>query len=421
MLNPEYKIEKLANNITLIIEEIPSLRSVAVGILAGVGSVHEEDSNAGISHYIEHMLFKRTAKRSALDIAEEIDAIGGKINAHTSKEYTNYYAVVLDTHVDVAVDILADMYLNSVFEKEELNTERNVILEEINMYEDTPDENIHDLAMQNIWNQHALGRPIIGRAESINKINRDKILNYYKSHYTPENTIISVAGNIKANQVIKLVKDKFEHFTGKKNKYSEELPKINPGMTTYKKKTEQVHLCLSIKGVSYENEDRFSLSLLSAILGGNMSSRLFQKIREQKGLVYSIYTYPAFYKKAGLFMTYAGTNLKNSQQVLDLSLQEFSAIKDKGITPAELNRAKEQIKGSMVLSMETSSSRMTWLAKSYYYYQKIDTLETVFKKIDKVSAEDIQRLANNFFIKENMHLTAIGDFPKKNYFKEIVC
>lgn len=402
-------------------EEIPTLRSASVGILAGVGSKQETDDISGISHFIEHMLFKRTAKRSAQDIAEEIDAIGGKINAHTSKEYTNYYAVVLDTHIDLSIDILSDMYLNSVFDKEELNTERNVILEEINMYEDTPDENIHDLAMQNIWNKHPLGRPIIGQTESINKINREKIIDFYKTNYTPENTIIAVAGNIKAAEITKLVKDKLEHFSGKHVKYEDELPIINPGITTYKKKTEQVHVCLSMKGSSYESDERYALSILSAVMGGNMSSRLFQKIREQKGLVYSIYTYPAFYQKAGLFITYAGTNLKNSQQVIDLSLKEFSEVKEKGISAEELNRAKEQIKGSMVLSMETSSSRMSWLAKSYYYYRKIDTLEEVFKRIDKVTAEDIQKLANKFFIKENMHLTAIGDFSKKNYFKELVC
>lgn len=421
MLNSEYKIEKLANGITLLMEEIPTLRSVAVGILTGVGSKNEPDDISGISHYIEHMLFKRTAKRSARDIAEQIDAIGGRLNAHTSKEYTSYYAVVLDTHIDIAVDILSDMYLNSIFDKDELVTERNVILEEINMYEDTPDENIHDLAMQNIWDKHPLGKPIIGQAASINKITREKIINYYKEHYTPENTIISVAGNIKATEISKLIRDKFEHLAGKKNKFTDELPHINPGMTVYKKKTEQVHVCIGTKGVSYESDDRFALSLMSAILGGNMSSRLFQKVREQKGLVYSIYTYPAFYQKSGLFMAYAGTNLKNSQQVVDLMLQEFKEIKEKGITQEELTRAREQLKGSMVLSMETSSSRMSWLAKAYYYYCKIDSLETVFKKVDNVKAEDIQRMANSFFIKENMHLTAIGDFPKKNYFKELIC
>ncbi len=421
MLKPDYKIEKLTNGLTIVLEEIPALRSVSVGILVGTGSSSETEEIAGISHFVEHMLFKGTAKRSAYDIAKEIDAIGGKINAGTDKEYTSYYAVVLDTHLDVAINILSDMYLNSVFDKDEINKERNVILEEIGMYEDTPDENIHDLACQNILDGHPLGRTVLGSAESIKKINKEKLLDYFKKNYTPDNTIIAVAGNFKADEALALIKENFSRLPGKRVILPEPEINIKPGTKIYKKETEQAHLCLSTRGVSFKDEDRFALSLLSSVLGRNMSSRLFQKIREQKGLVYSIYTYPTFFKNAGIFTCYAGTNVKNAQEVVDITLKEFQLLKEKGITAEELSRVKEQLKGNMVLGMESSSSRMSWLAKSYYYYNEVKNLDEVFKKIDRVSADDVQRLANKFFISESLQLTAIGNFPKKNFFQELIC
>lgn len=421
MLNPDYKIEKLANGLTIVLEEIPALRSVSVGVLVGSGSSSENEEIAGISHFMEHMLFKGTAKRSAYDIAKEIDAIGGRINAGTDKEYTSYYAVVLDAHLEIAINVLSDMYLNSVFDKDEINKERNVILEEIGMYEDTPDEKIHDLACQNILDGHPLGCTVLGTAESIKKITREKLLDYFKKNYTPDNTIIAVAGNFKAEEALALIKESFCRLPGKKIPLLEPEINLKPGIKIYKKETEQAHVCLSTRGVSFKDEDRFALSLLSSVLGRNMSSRLFQKIREQKGLVYSIYTYPTFFKNAGIFTCYAGTNVKNSQEVVDIILKEFQLIKEKGITAEELLRSKEQLKGNMVLGMESSSSRMSWLAKSYYYYNEVKNLDEVFKKIDRISADDVQRLANRFFISGSLQLTAIGNFPKKNFFKELLC
>ncbi len=404
---------------TVLIEELPVMRSVSVGILVGYGSKHEEAQKGGLAHFIEHMLFKGTARRSPQQIAEEIDAVGGRINAHTSKEYTSFYTIVLDEHIDLAIDILADMYLNSTFKQEELDRERNVILEEISMYEDTPDEKIHDLAAQNIWDGHPLGNPIIGTVESVKGLTREDMLNCLKKHYTPDNTIIAIAGNVQTEQVLKLLKEKFDAYRGKKTEILVPETHVVPGVKVYKKKTEQVHMCLSIKGVSYCHDDRFTFSILSSVLGGSMSSRLFQKVREQKGLVYSIYSYPTFYREGGLFTVYVGTQLKATQEVLDITQQEVRNIKSTGITPEELSRAKEQLKGHMVLNMEDTSSRMSWLLKSYYYYHKVNLVEEVMAKIDKVTVDDVQRLANEFFITEDIQLTAIGNFPSVKYFKPI--
>ncbi|MDR1998280.1 MAG: insulinase family protein [Candidatus Margulisbacteria bacterium] len=416
-----YKTHKLPNGLTLLIEEMPTVHSVAVGFLAGFGSKHERAVPGGIAHYIEHMLFKGTLRRSPADIAEQIDSVGGRINAHTSKEYTSYYAVVLDEHFALASDVLADMYLNSAFAEEEIERERNVILEEINMYEDSPDEKIHDLSCQNIWDGHILGEPIIGTEKSVKKITRADMVGCIKNFYTPDNTIIAVAGNVRAEEVLRQVEEKLGAFRGRRQDYQDEPIKIVPGIKVVKKDTEQVHLCLSTKGVPYTSADRFTLSLLSSALGGSMSSRLFQKVREQKGLVYSIYTYPSFYLQTGLFTLYVGTQLKNAQQVLDISLREFTQIKQNGITPEELLRAKEQVKGHLVLNLEDSSSRMSWLLKSYYNYGRINTVEQVMANVDKVTGDDIQRLANEIFIKEDLQLTAIGNFTKGSLFQELDC
>ena len=414
-----HSLHTLPNGMTVLIEELPVMRSVSVGILVGFGSKHEVPDKGGIAHFIEHMLFKGTARRTPQQIAEEIDAVGGRINAHTSKEYTSYYAIVLDNHVDLAVDILSDMYLNSLFKQEEIDRERNVILEEISMYEDTPDEKIHDLAAQNIWDGHVLGNPIIGTVDSVKAMTREDMLDCMRTHYTPDNTIIAIAGNVNTAEVLALVTEKFGSATGKKQEISIPETKVVPGTKVIKKKTEQAHLCLSVKGVSYLNTDRFTFSILSSVLGGSMSSRLFQKVREEKGLVYSIYSYPTFYREGGLFTIYVGMQLKAAHEVLDIIQREVRSIRDTGITVEELYRAKEQLKGHMVLNMEDTSSRMSWLLKSKYYYEKVQSVEDVMAKVDAVTAGDVQRLANEFFISEDIQLTAIGNFPTLKYFKPL--
>ncbi|MFC1517743.1 M16 family metallopeptidase [Candidatus Margulisiibacteriota bacterium] len=412
----------LDNGITVVTEELPHLRSTAVGFIVGLGSRDEDPVDSGVSHFIEHMSFKGTATRTAFDIAESLDAVGGKINAHTSKEYTSYYSVVLDTHVDIALNILSDIYINSVFDEKEMNTEKKVVIEEINMYEDTPDELIHDLSAQNIWQHHPLGRAIIGEKKAIHNLTRKRVLEYVHKFYVPKNTYIAIAGNIKHEKIIEQVQNLLGGMQGEKPKENHhEDPHVKPGIEVVRRETEQAHLCLATKGVSYEDDDRYAISLLSSIIGGTMSSRLFQNVRERKGLVYSIYSYQSFYKQAGLFTVYAGTRIDNSKEVVDLILHEFSDIKKNAVSEKELTRAKEQLKGNMVLNLETSNSRMGWINKSQFYYGRIVPIDEVFEKIDKVTREDIQRLANEIFIPERLNLTAIGSFPKARYFGELAC
>ncbi len=412
----------LSNGIRVVTEEIPHLRSVAVGIMVGLGSKDELEADSGVSHFIEHMSFKGTATRTAFDIAEALDAVGGKINAHTSKEYTSYYAVVLDTHVDLALNILSDIYLNSVFDENEMKTEKKVVIEEINMYEDTPDELIHDLSAQNIWHEHPLGRAIIGHKKAIHDLERKKVLEYVHKYYVPENTYIAVAGNIKHSEIVKQAQDLFGGMQGTMPAATVHVdPQVTPGIKVVRRETEQAHICLATKGVSYQDEDRYVVSLLSSVLGGTMSSRLFQKVREQRGLVYSVYSYQSFYKQAGLFTVYAGTRLDNSKEVVDLVLKEFTDIKANAISEKELSNAKEHLKGSMVLGLETSNARMSWINRSLFYYGRIVPIEEMFEKIDKVTREDIQRIANDIFIPERLNLTAIGSFPKAKFFEDLSC
>lgn len=422
MIKGVYNQTTLDNGIHLVTEEISHLRSAAVGFITGLGSKDEAIADSGVAHFIEHMSFKGTATRTAFDIAEMLDAVGGKINAHTSKEYTSYYAVVLDTHVDMAINILADIYLNSVFDEKEMVTEKKVVIEEINMYEDTPDELIHDLSAQNIWQKHPLGRAIIGERKAIHNLNRKKVLEYVHKFYVPHNVYIAVAGNIKHDAIVQQVQDLLGGMAGEKLKAAVvEDPQVKPGIAVVRRETEQAHLCLATKGVSYHDDDRYAISLLSSIIGGTMSSRLFQNVREKRGLVYSIYSYQSFYRQAGLFTVYAGTRIDNSKEVVGLILNEFSDIKQNAVSEKELTRAKEQLKGNMVLSLETSNSRMSWINKSQFYYGRILQIEEVFEKIDKITREDIQRLANEIFIPERLNLTAIGSFPKARYFEELSC
>jgi len=413
MAIPESKKTVLANGLKLVTETMTDVRSVAMGILVGVGSSLEENNVAGISHYIEHMAFKGTKKRTAFDIASEFDAIGGKMNAYTSKEVTNFYAVVLDKHVDIAVDILSDIFLNSVYDPKEMETEKGVIVEEIKMYEDTPDELIHDLFTEVIYHGHPIGRPTIGSEKTVRAIKRDDLLGYTKEHYTPDNTIIALAGNIEHEDAIKLIEPAFSSMKGKKPTRQLSIPTIKKDRKAKYKKTEQVHMCLGSLGPSQVDEDRYAFSVLDTVLGGSMSSHLFQEVREKRGLAYSIYSYNAAMRKCGLYVIYAGTSKKTFGQVVELTIEEFNKIKKNGITKEEIERSKEHIKGSLVLGLESTSSRMGWIAKSEFYYDRVLTIDEIFEKIDKVTQDDIISTANKYLKDEYLTLTAIGDITEK--------
>jgi len=411
---PDSKKTTLPNGLRIVTEKIDTLRSVSIGVAVCAGSMNEQPSISGISHMIEHMMFKGTPKRTAFQIAKEFDAVGGRVNAYTTKESTFYYAVVLDRHLDLAVDVLSDMLLNSLYDPKELETEKGVILEEVSMYEDTPDELIHDLFIETLFHGHQLGRPTIGKRESIRSINRKDIMDYLASYYCPDNMIIAIAGDVDHDKVCGLLTPVFEKLKACGKEIKTLPPKIIKNVKLQYKKTEQVHICIGTRGASQINEDRFALAIIDNVLGGTMSSRLFQEIREKRGLAYSVYSYISSFQNAGLLTIYVGTNKKNQKEAVRLILDEMAKIKKEGITPQELTDAKEHMKGSTVLGLETTSSRMSWLARSEFYYDRVLTIDEVFDKIDRVTLDDIVRVANEYIRDEYLSLTAIGDLKERD-------
>lgn len=419
MVIPKSKKKILKNGLRILTEEIPAMRSVAMGILVGTGSGNETRTESGISHFIEHMTFKGTSKRSAFDIAHTLDAVGGKINAYTTKEYTVYHAVVLDRHIDIAFDVLCDMLQNSLFDPKAMEVEKGVILEEIKMYEDTPDELIHDFFAEKILHGHPVGKPTIGLEETVKSFKREDIQNYREKWYAPGNTIVTLAGAI-PKKVSEKLKPYLESWKGSAIVPHPTLPEIKGSLNLKKKKTEQVHLCLGVKGVSQIDEERYPYAILDNILGGSMSSRLFQEVREKRGLAYSIFSTSSPFRNFGISYVYAGTSKENLKQVIELILEQFSNIKKEGIKPNELERAKEFLKGTLVLGLESTSSRMNWLAKSEFYYDRVMTIDEIFDKVDKVKQDDIIRLANQFFRDEYLTLAVIGDLEELPI-KEVRC
>ncbi|MCX5749832.1 MAG: pitrilysin family protein [Candidatus Saganbacteria bacterium] len=409
---PNADIDILENGIKVAIEELPHLRSVSIGLTVGAGSITENKDVMGISHFIEHTTFKGTKKRSAFEIAQALDRVGGRLNAFTGKEYTVYYAVVQDKYFNVAADVLGDIFLDSLYLEKDLDMERNVVLEEIKMYEDTPDEQIHDIFASTILHHHNLGNSILGEEKTVKDINREKISVYRKELYTPDNLIISVAGRIDKKMVLDTLNGIFSSFAGNKSIKTENIPEISSNIKLKVKKTEQAHIILGTKGSSQNDEDRYVCAILDNALGGSMSSRLFQEIREKRALVYSVYSFNQGFKDVGLFGIYAGASPKNFEQVIELTVKELSGIKKNGITDEEMSRAKEFLKGSLVLALETSNSRMNYTGKSLFYYGRIVPIDEIFEKIDSVSMEDIIRIANLHFIDKYLNLVVIGDFKE---------
>lgn len=412
-----YRKSVLLNGIRVISESIPYVKSVTIGLWVGTGARSEQDYNHGISHFIEHLMFKGTHKRSAKCIAETVDAVGGQLNAFTAKEHTCYYMKVLDSKLELAVDVLSDMLLSSKFAKEDIERERQVVLEEFHMYEDTPDELVHDIHLSKIWSRHPLGRSILGSTKSIGLFNEMLVKEYYQQFYTPDNLVIAAAGNVDHDKLVQLSERFFASMTGTKKAIESAKPSFIPTQTVRTKDTEQVHLCLSTQGVSQKSPDSYKLHALNNILGGGISSRLFQAIREEKGLAYSIYSYQTNYSDVGLFTVYAGTRPANTVQVIEIISETLQSIRKEGITESELLRAKEQLKGGLFLGLESSSSRMSRLGKMETTLERYVTLEEVVEKIEKVTLKDVKLAAEQLFIPEGFGLTALGpinesDIPK---------
>ncbi|WML43750.1 pitrilysin family protein [Neobacillus sp. PS3-40] len=401
------------NGVRIVLENIPTVRSVAIGVWIGTGSRDENPVNNGISHFLEHMFFKGTTTRTAREIAESFDSIGGQVNAFTSKEYTCYYAKVLDTHSQYALDVLADMFFNSTFVEEELKKEQNVVLEEIKMYEDTPDDIVHDLLSKAIYNDHPLGYPILGTEETLLTFNGDKLKEYIKERYTPENVVISIAGNI-TDSFIKEVEKYFGSYEGTRRETAENKPVFHTNQISRKKETEQAHLCLGFDGLKVGHEDIYSLILLNNILGGSMSSRLFQEVREQRGLAYSIFSYHSAYQDSGIVTIYGGTGAKQLDTLFETIQETLEKLKQEGITEKELTNSKEQLKGSLMLSLESTNSRMSRNGKNELLLKRHRSLDEIIEQVDKVSKPSVDKMAN-FIFNDQYSVSLIspnGELPK---------
>jgi predicted Zn-dependent peptidase len=407
-----YRKDTLTNGIRVVSETLPKSRSISIGVWVKVGSRHEPEEIGGISHFIEHLFFKGTAKRTAKDIAIEMDSIGGEMNAFTSQETTTYYAKVVDEHLPVAIDILSDILLHSRFDPLEMEKERKVILEEIKSVEDTPDDYIHELFTNTVWADNSLGRPILGTRDTIKALKHKDIVSYIENYYSPKEIVISVAGNFEHARLIELLNASFGKLARGGIAKKEVTPVFNRAIAVKKKQLEQVQICVGCRGLHYTHEDRFVISALNTVLGNSMSSRLFQEIREQNALAYSIYSYVTSYRDTGLLTVYAGADPSNALEVVRLVTREFGKIKEEGITSAEETRVKNQIKGSLVLSLESSTSHMSRLARQEIYFGKYLSMDDIIKGVEKVTAEQVQSVARQLFTRENVSLTILGPLNK---------
>jgi predicted Zn-dependent peptidase len=411
---PGYQKTVLNNGIKVITEEIPYLKSVSIGIWVTTGSRDEQPQENGISHFIEHLLFKGTERRTALDIAKEIDSVGGTLNAFTGREYTCFYAKVIDKNLSLAIDLLSDIFLHSLMDEKDVEKERMVILQEIKMVEDTPDDYVHDLFNRTCWGDHPLGFPICGTAERVQSFRRDQIDQFFRTHYQSDRIIVCAAGNLQHQEVVDLIEATFGQIS-KSNRVRERVKPLSISTTHISKRDlEQVHFCLGTHGLHYNHSLRFASYVLNTILGGGMSSRLFQEIRENRGLAYSVYSYLPTYIDTGLVVVYAGTDQNSFEEVFRLILEEFKRLKAEPFKNGELKVAKEQLKGNLLLSMESSDNLMTRLAKNEIYFETYQTVESILKGIDEVDERMVKSLANHIFDEQYFCLTVLGPMDRSH-------
>jgi predicted Zn-dependent peptidase len=400
----------LPNGLRVISETMPHVRSVSVGIWVGIGSRRETPEQNGLSHFIEHMVFKGTTQRSAEDIARSVDSIGGNLDAFTSKEMVCFNTKVLDQHLPLAFDVLGDLVLNPLFREEDMDKEKGVILEELKMDEDSPDYLVHEIFSSNFWKDHPLGKPILGTRETVKRFDRPMIETYYHHAYSPTNLVITAAGNLTHKDLAQLAG---EHFAGMKP--YDPLPAERPPVTharitlRHKKALEQVHLCVGVPSYPVPHEDRFGCYVLNTLLGGGMSSRLFQNIRERQGLAYAVFSELNPYRDTGCLSIYAGTSIESVRKVIESILKEFRQLKQERITDEELRRAKDHLKGSLMLSLESTSSRMSNLARQEMYFHRFFTLDELAESIEQVTADDVQRIAHTFFDQRHIGVTVLGN------------
>jgi predicted Zn-dependent peptidase len=405
----------LDNGVRVVTEQIPTLKSVTVGIWVNVGSRDEQPAERGFSHFIEHMFFKGTVRRSAAEISREIDALGGEMNAFTTRESTTFYVKVLDQQLETALELLADLFHHSRFDSKELEKEKQVVLEEIRMVQDDPEDLLQELHTEQVLAGHPLGRPILGSMDVIQGLRRKDILNYIDSHYNPRRIVIAVAGNFEMRALESMVSKFFCKATRGNNGTipARWPPQPSGGLVVRRKSLEQVHLCLGLKGVSAGHKDRYAAHALNSILGGSVSSRLFQEVREKRGLAYSIFSYLSPYSDGGTITVYAATRPKEVVRVVDLVSCELVRIRRKGVEPKELERAKNQMKGGLMLSLESSHSRMSKLAKDELTNGCHTSLEAMLTEIDRVSQDEVVRLGQELFDLDSVAITALGPLSRK--------
>ena len=401
----------LPNGLTILTERMDHIRSVSMGIWIRSGSRHEDPRVNGITHFVEHMVFKGTTSRSAEDIARQVDSIGGNMDAFTGKETICFNVKVLDEHLPIAVDILSDMVLHPTFDGKEIGRERGVILEEIKMDEDNPDYLVHEIFTQNFFKGHPLGKPILGTKETVRRFDQESIWAYYGGKFAPGNMIISAAGNLQHQDFVDLLRQRFEQLpAGPNDCWRDTPPKTNSRIILRNKKAlEQVQICIGVPSYPISHERRYVTYILNTLLGGGMSSRLFQNVREKQGLVYSIFSELNPFRDVGMLSVYAGTSRESAPKVVRSIVHEFCELKKQAISQEELKRAKDQLKGSLMLSLESSTARMSNLARQEMYYDHFLSMDEIINRIQAVSAEDLLRSANELFQPELIAVTVLGN------------
>jgi predicted Zn-dependent peptidase len=406
----DVEVTTLPNGIRVVTEQMPHVRSVSLGIWIGTGSRRETPEENGISHFIEHMVFKGTKNRTAEEIARSVDSIGGGLDAFTAKEMVSYNTKVLDEHLPLAFDVLGDLVRNPLFREEDIQKEKGVILEELKMEIDNPEYLLHEIFSSNFWKDHPLGKPILGTKDTVQKFHREMLHEYYSRVYSPSNILITAAGNLKHDNIVQLARQHFEELRITGSVPPDRTPVPHSRLVFRNKSSlEQVHLYMGVPSYPLPHEDRFVCYVLNTVLGGGMSSRLFQKIREQQGLAYAVYSELSMYSDTGCLAIYAGTSLDAARKVVNSITDEFRDLKENLVPAEELRRAKDHLKGSFMLGLESTSSRMGNLARQELYFKRFFSLDDMVASIEKVTAEDVQKVAREFFDPKNITLAMLGN------------
>jgi predicted Zn-dependent peptidase len=398
----------LPNGLRLLTEQMSHVRSVSIGVWLARGSRHEPQEQSGIAHFVEHMLFKGTGTRTAEDIAQTIDSIGGQMDAFTAKEYASYYIKVLDEHLPLAVEVLSDIVMNPAFSPEDIEREKKVVLEEIKMVEDTPDDLVHELFTEHFWENHPLGRPILGTKDTVESLTEPGLRRYFTDAYSAPNLIVAAVGNVEHDKVRELVMRAFEGVPVIAEAISGTPPRVVPRTIIRNKELEQTHVCLGTTGYPQDHEDRYSSYVLNTVLGGSMSSRLFQNVREKRGLAYAVFSGLSAYRDAGSITIYAGCANTAVEELIDVVIAELRRLKDEPLPASELQRAKDHLKGSLMLNLESTSSRMSHLARQEIYFDRQFGLDETLEGVERVTLDDVQRVARDLFSDGALAATVLG-------------